>query len=367
MASRLVALVLALGLVLGVSFATAIGPETEAANAAVDYIRSLQNSDGGFPVFGVDSSPGGTLDAVFALSSSGEDPTSVTTGGNSPAEYLAGQAASYINDPGAAAKLALGVSVMGLDPSNFGGEDLISSMAANFDPSTGSNGFDLFDEALYMLALTREGLPIPAAATTHVLSLQLTDGAWEFGSSFGSDSNTTSIVLQTLLAVGVDPLHSAVLDGLTYLQKVQNPDGGFGFVVGSDSDPNSTAFVVQALVATSQKIKAAGTWAPGGNTSLDGLLEFRNDVTGAFQFFGSDSPFATYQAVPALMLAPFPSLQTIAVGGVAEVPEAPRTSLQQSETTASGGGSVAVVVLTASLGVAGIGGLTWIVRRRRAA
>ncbi len=40
------------------------------------------------------------------------------------------------------------------------------------------------------------------------------------------------------------------------------------------------------------------------------MLAFQNPDTGAFQFAGEDSPFATYQAVPALMLAPFPGLET---------------------------------------------------------
>ena len=91
-----------------------------------------------------------------------------------------------------------------------------------------------------MLALVREGEPVPASATPYVLSLQQLDGGWEFLPGFGSDSNTTALVLQALIAAGVDRLQPDVREGLAYLQSLQNGDGGFGFGAGSDSDPNSS-------------------------------------------------------------------------------------------------------------------------------
>ena len=87
MLSKLCALAAALALLVGVTMqhtASAAEPQTTAANAAVHYIEGLQNADGGFPAFGSYSTPGSTIDAVFALNAAGVDPATVTNGGHSP-------------------------------------------------------------------------------------------------------------------------------------------------------------------------------------------------------------------------------------------------------------------------------------------
>ncbi len=318
MPQRIMILAAVIALALSVTLAAAAEPETEAANAAVDYIVSLQNPDGGFPAFGEESAAGSTIDAVFALVAAGLDPLAVTADGNSPADYLESQAAEYAEDPGAAAKLALAVSAMGLDPADFGGVDLLAILDESFDADTGSYGLDLFDEAFYVLALNRAGEPVPAGIALHLEEVQQSDGGWEFLPGDGSDTNTTAVALQAFLAAGdvgiVHPLTPPPGRALDYLHEAQNADGGFGFLPGEDSDPNTTPFVIQALIAAGEDIDVGGPWAPGGVTPLEGLLSFWNPETGAFQFFGEDSAYATYQVVPALMLAPFPSLQTMPDG-----------------------------------------------------
>ena len=294
--------------------ARAATPATGPAGAALDLIEASQNADGGFPAFGPDSSPGSTLDALFALVAGGRDPAAVTGGGNSPADYLAAQAAAYAADPGAAAKLSLGVSSVGLDPSAFAGLDLLATMDASYDPATGAYGLDLFDEAFYLLALEAGGQPVPAALVAHIQSLQQPDGGWEFLPGFGTDTNTSSIVLQGLLAAGVPADDASVQDGLAYLAASQMPDGGFSYSPQFEADPSSTALAIQTLVAAGEDIDAGGPWAPGGNAPLDALVAMQNPATGAFQFGGFDSLFSTYQAVPGLMLAPFPDLVTLPDG-----------------------------------------------------
>lgn len=311
MLHKMFALVAGAALAAGLVTALAAEPETEVADAAIAYIRTLQNPDGGFPAFGEESAPGSTIDAIFALVAAGVDPLSVTNNGNSPADYLETQADTYTVDAGGAAKLALSVVAMALDPAKFGGLDLPSVLEGHYDPSTGVYGLDLFDHAFYILALASGGGEAdPTAAAQYLRSVQQTDGGWEFSPGAGSDTNTTAMALQALLAWGTgtnEPITEAALE---YLRGVQNPDGGFGFQVGAEPDPNSTALVIQALVAANEDIDEGGPWVPGGNTPMEALLAFQNPETGAFQYAGEDSPFATYQAVPALMLAPFPSLET---------------------------------------------------------
>ena len=375
---RLLVLATALALLAGVTLAVAVEPETEAADAAVDYIESLQNPDGGFPAFGEESSPGSTLDAVFAFVAAGRDPTAVTTEGSSPADYLAAQADTYSVDAGAAAKLMLGVAIMGLDPSEFGELDLPSVLEGHLaeDPSTGVYGLDLFDQALYILALTAAGEPVRPAAVDYLRSLQQDDGGWEFSPGSGSDSNTTAIALQAVIAPGILTDDLNVTPALRYLHDVQNTDGGFGFLPDADSDPGSTAFVIQALAAFHEDIGPLGPWAQGGNTPMDALLAFQNPETGAFQFAGEDSPFATYQAVPALMLAPFPSLEPrvleeaihVAPPRTLEVAATPTSAVDAFPSVGggpSGGGMswwVVAALLVGALGASVSGVVVWRLR-----
>jgi hypothetical protein len=303
----------ALALLAGVvmqQVASAEPPDTGAASAAVTYIEGLQNSDGGFPAFGSDSTPGSTLDAVFALVAAGVGPATVTSGGHSPADYLSSQAATYVADPGGAAKLALGVSAMGLDAGAFGGLDLWAMLDTNVDSSHGAYGNDLFDEVLYVLALESAGRSVPAAVLSHLEAAQVSDGGWEFQPDAGSDSNTTALALQALIGDGVATSAAAITNGIAYLHTVQNDDGGFAFVASGDSDANSTALVVQALAAAGEDIETGGPWDRNGHTPLAALVSWQNVSTGAVQYSGADSPFATYQAVPGFMLAPFPDLRT---------------------------------------------------------
>jgi hypothetical protein len=116
------------------------------------------------------------------------------------------------------------------------------------------------------------------------------------------------MVAQALIAAGAPDDDHAVGAALNYLRYSQNADGGFGFAPGEDSDPNSTALAIQALAAAGADLGPEGRFARDGRTPLDALLSFQNPATGAFQYAGEDSPFATYQTVPALLLAPFPDL-----------------------------------------------------------
>ncbi len=359
-------LIVSIALLVSVTPATAAEPETGVAQAAVDYIISLQNADGGFPAFGADSAPGSTIDAVFALVAAGVDVESVTADGNSAMDYLATQAADYSTDPGAAAKLAYGVAAMGFDPGDFGGVDLLAVLDDSFDAETGAYGLDLFDQAFFIMALHQTVQPIPESAMEYLLSLQLEDGGWEFGDGFGSDSNTTALVIQTLLVAGVERENAAVTAALGYFHTTQDASVAFGFLADTEPDAQSTAFVIQALIAARENIDAGGPWAAGGVTPLEALLTFQNPETGAFQFAGEESPFATYQVVPGLLLAPFPGLKPMLLPSTETPVASPTMTVESAETPepadlpnvgtgASSDGSPWLVVLLLAGGLAALG------------
>jgi hypothetical protein len=316
MFARALLLVSVLALALGAAATEAQAPTQaeRAADMAARYIISLQNADGGFPAFGEESAPGSTIDAIFALIAAGYEPTPLYNKGLSPVDYLASQAASYASDPGAAAKLALAVALIARDPSigldlrDFGGVDLLDTMAEAVDAETGAYGLDLFDECFYVLALSAAGEPVPEPVLEHLRTRRAQDGGWEFSLGGGSDTNTTAMVLQALIAGGVRRGDHAIGAAIGYLAFSQNEDGGFGFVPGAETDANSTALVIQALAAAGQDLGREGRFARASGTPVEALLRFVNEETGALQFEGADSPFATYQGVPGLLLAPFPDL-----------------------------------------------------------
>ncbi len=301
-------LVLAILLTVGSLLVSAAQPETEAANDALDYVRTLQSAGGGFPAFGTDSSAGATLDAVFAFAAAGINARTIRSGGNSPLDYLEAEAAAYSDDPGAAAKLVLGLVAMEQDPRDFAFTDFLAKMNSNFDSATKSYGEDIFDHELYMLARASLHLPPRAGSVDYLKSKQTDDGCWEFGAGWGCDTNTTALAIEALIAAGVSPSEGAVQDALDYLAEAQNDDGAWPYDPlspwGTDSDANSTALVIQALVAAGED---SDDWDKGGTTPLQALVAFQLG-SGALEWqpgFG-ENPLATYQAVPALLLQPFP-------------------------------------------------------------
>ena len=118
----------------------------------------------------------------------------------------------------------------------------------------------------------------------------------------GPDTNATSAAITGLTAVGQGS--EAVEAGLDWLDGVQEADGGWGQMVGYGTDPNSTALVLQALIATGDA--DAARFSDRVATPLGALLSFQLGCDapvsdrGAFTFPGSNGApngFATAQAV----------------------------------------------------------------------
>jgi iron complex transport system substrate-binding protein len=302
---KIIALSLALAcLVSGAIFAHAATQQSSAAHHALDYVRTLQNPDGGFPAFGSDSSPGATIDAILAFAAGGVDANGVKKSGASPVDYLESQAAAYSDTAGGAAKLIVGLVAVGEDPRDFAHVDYVAKMRTYYDSSTHRYGVQTMDQAIYMLARESLGLSPQAGTAAYLESKQMADGCWEFADGMGCDTNTTALAVQALVVAGVDPADAPIQAVLTYFESAQNADGGFPYLAPGDSDANSTAFVLQALVAADEDVNAGGPWEESGKTPLQALLGFQDDATGAFTRFGQDNAYATYQAVPAILLQP---------------------------------------------------------------
>jgi hypothetical protein len=288
--------------------ALAVGaPDTVVAapggtDAAVSWLRSQQQADGGFLGFSGGSDPGSTADVALAFAAAGVSPSSVSAGGPSIVDYLRSSAASYGGSTGGAAKLTLAAVASGADPTAFGGVDLVGRLRTSVNPQTGLMDQQLFVHALGMLALEAAGQTVPAAAITALTDHQIRDGSWAFTGSTDAgqgDTNTTAIAIQALVAAGKAG-SSAVTDGLAYLASAGAPDGSVTYQPGKENPPvgdtNSTAVALQALAA-------AGQMGGSRYRQMENALDTYQNPTGAFYFRADakdDNLLATAQAVPAL-------------------------------------------------------------------
>ena len=313
------AVLVALLVALGATPARAAADPGQAAQAALGWLLGRQQDSGGFAGFDAGSS----ADAIFAIAAVGSDPNGVLKGGASPVSYLGTQAAGYATkSPAAAGKLALAVVAAGKDPRDFGGQNLIQIVQGSYSAQTGQYGADVTGHVYALLALASAGQPIPSEALGALDKLQLADGGWSFDGSAatGSDTNTTALAIQALAAAKAPG--DALARALAYLRSQQNADGGFPYSkassFGADTDANSTAVVIQAIVAAGQDPRA---WRQSGGDPIDGLLKLQNP-SGAFRYQAAvpdDNDLATAQAIPALLLKPFP-IRSVSLPPVAPAP-----------------------------------------------
>jgi hypothetical protein len=304
--------------------ANAALPKADAIDAGAAYIRSLQQPDGGYA-----STPGQTMDAIYALRAAGYDPAKDSVGGATPADYLKANAAA-LTTPGAAAKGALAANALGLDPKAINGTDLIATVVAAYDPDSGAYAGDDFSQSIAMIGLACTGNPVGAKAVAALRANQVeTEGGWGFGG--GSDPDTTAIAVQALLAAGAPASDAALVKALDYLKAAQGNDGGWGFDP-NESNASSTAYVVQALMALGEDPEAAAAWAKDGVTPIAYLLGQQN-ADGSFK--GFDPAYATNQVLPALAGRTFCDAPETPVTRVAPAPTpAPSPTATPSPTAA---------------------------------
>ena len=334
------------------------------------YLAEQQQPDGGFTNgFSEGSDLGTTLDLVLAIAAAGEDVTTYTSAeGNSPLDYLAAQVSEgTIELLGSKAKVALVLNVVGQDPTGFAGQDLLAELEADYDEATGSLGGSVFDQALVILALDSSGEAAPEAAVDYLVDAQADNGGWAlFGEPEGdkADTNTTSLVIQALVAAGNE---EPIADALDYLHQVQNDDGGFPYQnpsdYGTDTDANSTAYVLQALNAAGESLD---DWAPEGTNPEEALKAMYDAESGGFLWQAAvpgANVLATAQAIPALEGYTFVNLPSAPVDFTAAEAETEETSPETSLLPESGAVNLLPVAISL-LGTAlmGIG----VALRRRA-
>ncbi len=296
----------------GVYTGTATSPVgiVEAVPAALEWLHAQQSIyDGGY------GGMGGVAETLFAIGANGiaardwQTPKGVSLEDNARAQ----QTRFSRRDVASAGKVAVGLAAgdacwngRGRLPMDFFDEEL-----GAFAADSGPNAWGI----LGTLALSET---VPVAAVDALRAAGQPDGGWEWMAGFGSDSNTTTLVIQTLIAAGEPVTATEVVSGLAYIKQAQQDDGGFAYDLtsGGGSDANSTAYAVQALVAAGEN-PAGEAWSvdgatpngvtPNGVTPIDYLLSLQlEDGSFEWQAGTGSNLFATQQAIPALLQRPYP-------------------------------------------------------------
>ena len=304
-------------------------PVEASADEGVTWLKTQQQTDGGFEVAGF---PGfETPDAVLAIASAAQtayawDKTQARTAvlatvknGHTPLhaldDFADGTGAGAI-DAGQAAKLItlvtvpLGLSSTAFDPDGDGAKNLVATVDAGLLPN-GSYG--LFGATLSAaVAKKAAGSTVPAATVAYIKAAQQANGGWNYSATptgTDLDIDTTASAIEALVAAGVPATDADLHQGLAFLAAQQRTSGAWqGF--GAHDDPNSTSTAIVAITAAGFDVQAAcwrNTVAPGlaGNPYPDPLNWLRFVQTPAGRFVSPNdgsgiNTFATSQSVQAL-------------------------------------------------------------------
>ena len=232
-------------------------------SAASFLVRELAAGGGHFVYDGTDYADIGlTIDAILGLDAAGVGQTQAAAS----TKYVSDNVVNYIagGDPtelyaGPTAKTLVLAEAQGIDPTAFGGVNLVASLQSletdegRFsDNSQWGDYSNTFGQSFAVIGLHRAGAGPSAAAVNYLAAQQCADGGFRLflgpaGGECVSDPDATSMALQGLIAVrgASDP---AVQKGLNYLVGIQGTDGGVGGG-GPTSDPNanSTGLAAQAF------------------------------------------------------------------------------------------------------------------------
>jgi hypothetical protein len=303
-------------------------PQFAAAQSAATWIAGQQAANGS-----IGGSLSTTVNAILALAGAHVD----SGGAQAALTYVEANADSYItvdsaDGPGQLANLILDAHAMGVDPTKFGGTNLVARLLATeqasgadaglFGTETQLNDFFVgtYDQGLALAALKAAGVTANTAAIGWLTSQQCSSGGWAFpnqaigvcaedSSSFqGADDQTTSLAVQGLEAQGA--LTSGVeASALSFLSAGQDPDGGWSYYPNSASQPQetdsqSTGLVIQALLALglSPTNSTFSSSAHSPVTALQSFVVTSGSDKGAlgYQDNTSGNILATNQDVPTL-------------------------------------------------------------------
>jgi hypothetical protein len=278
--------------------AAAFTPQTTAATNAIGWLHSQQGADGT-----VAGDASRTEETVWGLAANDLSTATFVTDGKTPIDSLRSNIATEEKTAGNIGSLIMAVAAAGLDPTSFAGRNLLQDLQCTYVTASGAYNSQLFNDALAVLAIPNG--QVPQKAVAYIVAAQQADGGWEFSPGFGSDTNTTSLVMMALKSAG--GLTATVkAKALLYLKGQQQSGGGFEYSTGSgNSDPDSDGLVIEGLLAAGEDPTAI-SWSIGDNNALTDLLTFQY-ANGGFGYYrpgtnanAAPDALSTTQPLPAL-------------------------------------------------------------------
>jgi len=292
-----VATVLLAALIGLVAFAV---PPAGAKQSSVAWLKRAANADGGYPATtGGESNPQMTGWAILGLEAAGTNPLDTGRHGRSAVAYLR-RNVDEVRTPGDLARTILALSGAGVDPRNFGGRDLVASLAGRRRGNGSYQGWPN-STAFAVMALRAGG---SGAGTSRSLAwlrrVQGEDGGWGAVPGAASDPDSTGAVLQALAGGS-----RATKRGVGFLRRSQGPGGGWSLTPSSGPNAQSTAWAIQGLLAAGVN---ADSVRRRGRSGLD-YLAARRAADGHYRYSAASDQtpvWVTGQVLVAAKLKPFP-------------------------------------------------------------
>ncbi|MBS1848952.1 MAG: hypothetical protein JST73_11815 [Actinobacteria bacterium] len=267
---RIIATVVVLATLYAGAGVTAAAPTTDSTSirtAAIAWLAPQVTAEGALiSPYTSAPDPSLTAQALLGLAASGSEPATVTR----MVAWLETQVQAFVapghaaDSPGALAWLILDAEATGVDPTDFGGVDLVTRLEAT-QRSNGLFGaadptYDgSFRQGLSLIALSSVGHH-DTAGLAWLESQQCTGGAYvayradlsipcpavDVSTFTGPDTNSTAMAAMALSLGGAA---SPAAAAMTWLQSVRTPAGGFPYLGDPTiaEDANSTGLVALAF------------------------------------------------------------------------------------------------------------------------
>ena len=277
-------------LILTVSLLALTAQLAQAAGGG-DYLASRQTLSGGFAEPGGSASVSLTEWAVMGLAAADRNPAAMhRSGGKTPTAFLAAHAKGW-HDAYSLERGILAVVALGKNPASFAGRNLVRALRSTVAANGRIGGFS---NSTYwgVLAFRAAGATLPSRSLAYIRSLQGTAGGYGYAPGTGADSNDTAAAVMALRAGGIPCAWKAVAHAYDFMHGLQRSDLGYALTASSGSDSQSTSWVVQA------RIKCGLV-----NTGALGYLADRKRTNGSYEYRSGlvQTPaWVTAQALPAV-------------------------------------------------------------------
>jgi hypothetical protein len=230
---------------------------TAHATGGAAYLATRQTRSGGFSEPGGPASVSLTEWAVMGLAAAGRHPADMhRSGGHRPGAFLAGHAKGWSN-AFSLERGILAVVALGNNPSSFAGRNLVSALRSRIG-ARGRIGRFLNSTYWGVLALRAAGSRVPSRSIDYIRSRAGSSGGFGYAGGAGADSNDTAAAVLALRAGGVPCNWAVITRAYAYMHSLQSgSDHGYALGPSNGSDSQSTSWVVQSRIRCGLSNKGA--------------------------------------------------------------------------------------------------------------